>query len=224
MIELGVAYRAIERRRAGFREDCTQLFQVAGGEPVCFGLMWRRVQSLGKINDGVLALWSRVLREVPTSRLRVQNVQLAEAEMQEVFRERLAAAGIESQRVTLRGRMNREGYLRAHAEVDILLDTFPFPGGTTTCEALWMGVPTIALAGTTLLSRQGESLLTAAGQAQWIAATEDEYVAKATQLAADSNALAALRAQLRDQVKTSALFDAPRFARELADAFVQMVM
>ena len=179
-------------------------------------------QNLGKINDDVLALWSRVLSEMPGSRLRVQNVQLAESEMQEVFRERLAAAGIDTQRVTMHGRVNREGYLRAHAEVDILLDTFPFPGGTTTCEALWMGVPTIALAGTTLLSRQGESLLTAAGLAQWIARSEDDYVAKAALLASDIDALAAIRAQLREQVKLSALFDAPRFARELADAFVTM--
>lgn len=179
-------------------------------------------QHLGKINDEVLALWSRVLREVPRSRLRVQNVQLGEDEMQALFRERLAAAAIDEKRVSFHSRGPRIAYLKAHAEVDILLDTFPYPGGTTTCEALWMGVPTITLAGNTLLSRQGESLLTAAGITRWIAHSPHDYVAKAVDLAGDIDRLAVIRAQLRDRVKRSALFDGPRFANDLAQAFVGM--
>lgn len=179
-------------------------------------------QNLGKTNDEVLALWSRVLREVPRSRLRLQNVQVGEPEMQEIFVARLAAAGIPAERVALHGRMNRLGYLRAHGEVDIVLDTFPYPGGTTTCEALWMGVPTITLAGTSLLSRQGESLLAAAGTSDWIGRTPDDYVAKAVALAGSIDRLAEIRAGLRERVASSGLFDAPRFARELADAFVAM--
>jgi predicted O-linked N-acetylglucosamine transferase (SPINDLY family) len=179
-------------------------------------------QNLGKIDDAVLLLWSRVLREIPGARLRVQNVQLAEEEMRAIFRGRLAAAGIDPARVALHGRMPRAAYLRAHGEVDVVLDTFPYPGGTTTCEALWMGVPTVTLAGDTLLARQGESLLTAAGVPEWIARTPDEYIAKAVALASDTARLAAIRARLRERVARSALFDAPRFARELADAFVRM--
>ncbi|NVZ11800.1 tetratricopeptide repeat protein, partial [Allochromatium humboldtianum] len=106
----------------------------------------------------------------------------------------------------------------AHAEVDILLDTFPYPGGTTTCEALWMGVPTITLAGDTLLARQGASLLTAAGLPDWVAHSEDEYVGKAITFAQNPASLAVLRAGLRERVARSPLFDAPRFASHLSQA------
>jgi protein O-GlcNAc transferase len=179
-------------------------------------------QNTGKINDEVLGLWARVMEAVPDSRLRVQNVQLAEREMQVIFLERLARAGIAPERVSLAGRMLRHAYLKAHSEVDIVLDTFPYPGGTTTCEALWMGVPTLTLAGDTLLSRQGESLLTAAGMPEWVARTPDDYVAKAKKFAGNIDRLAAIRATLRQRAEKSALFDAPRFAGELVDAFVSM--
>ena len=104
----------------------------------------------------------------------------------------------------------------------MLLDTFPYPGGTTTCEALWMGVPTLTLAGDTLLSRQGASLLTAAGLSDWIATSREDYIAKALAFASDLPRLAALRAGLREQAGISPLFDAPRFAHNLEDALWAM--
>ena len=116
------------------------------------------------------------------------------------------------------GSARREDYLAAHGEVDMILDTFPYPGGTTTCEALWMGVPTLTLAGDSLLSRQGASLLSAAGLGAWVANSQEEYVAKAVAFASDLPKLAALRAGLRAQVLASPLFDAPRFARNFEDA------
>jgi predicted O-linked N-acetylglucosamine transferase (SPINDLY family) len=179
-------------------------------------------QNLGKINDDVLALWSRGMAQVPGSRLRVQNVQLGEAESQRRFRERLARAGIDPSLASLHGKASRNAYLAAHAEVDLILDTFPYPGGTTTCEALWMGVPTVALAGDTMLARQGESLLEAAGLADWIARDADEYVRLATQGASAPEKLRMLRFGLRVEVAGSRLFDAPRFAHELARAFESM--
>ena len=100
----------------------------------------------------------------------------------------------------------------------MILDTFPYTGGTTTCEALWMGVPTLTLSGDTLLARQGVSLLTAAGLPEWVAASRQEYVVKAVALASDQAGLAALRSGLREQVLASPLFDAPRFARNFEDA------
>jgi protein O-GlcNAc transferase len=181
---------------------------------VCFGSF----QKLAKINDDVLRLWSRVLAGCPGARLRVQNNALSDTQAAAAFRPRLQANHIDPARVELHGAMPREDYLAAHAEVDILLDTFPFPGGTTTCEALWMGVPTVTLAGETLIARQGASLLTAAGLPNWIAADEDDYVAKALAHAADLEGLARLRAGLRAQVAASPLFDAPRFARHLEEA------
>jgi protein O-GlcNAc transferase len=181
---------------------------------VCFGSFQKRA----KIDDAVLRVWSRVLAACPGARLRVQNGSFADAQAAESFRVRLEAQGIGASRVELHGPMPRDAYLAAHAEVDILLDTFPFPGGTTTCEALWMGVPTVTLAGETLIARQGASLLTAAGLPEWIAEDEDDYVAKALAYAADLEGLARLRAGLREQVAASPLFDAPRFARHLEEA------
>jgi predicted O-linked N-acetylglucosamine transferase (SPINDLY family) len=116
----------------------------------------------------------------------------------------------------------RAAYLAAYAEVDMILDTFPFTGGTTTCEALWMGVPTLTLTGNTLLARQGVSLLSAVGLHDWIAADEQMYVDKAISYAQQLPALAQLRTQLRSMLQRSPLVDAPRFARHFSYALQSM--
>jgi protein O-GlcNAc transferase len=108
-------------------------------------------QNLAKLNDEVLALWARVLAAVPTARLRLQSKQLADAAVRQRLGQRLQDAGIAADRVSMHGSAPRDAYLAAHAEVDLILDSFPFPGGTTTCEALWMGVPTLTLAGDRLI-------------------------------------------------------------------------
>lgn len=118
----------------------------------------------------------------------------------------------------MHGRVDRQTYIANHAEVDMILDTFPYPGGTTTCEALWLGVPTVTLAGNTLLARQGASLLTAAGLTEWIAVNADHYVRKAVSFASAPATLAALRSSLRERVLATPLFDAPRFAADFQHA------
>lgn len=175
-------------------------------------------QNLSKIGDEVLCLWSRVLQAIPNARIRLQNRLFNDDSVRERFAARLDPCGIDSSRVTLHGPSNLGAYLAAYAEVDFILDTFPYPGGTTTCEALWMGVPTLTLAGDSLLSRQGASLLTAAGLADWVAENEDDYVAKAVLHATDLERLSSLRGKLRQQVMASPLFDAPRFAKNLETA------
>lgn len=179
-------------------------------------------QALAKITDEVLRTWSRILASCPGSRLRLQNESLSDAGMIVALNGRLAAMGLDPRRVDMHGHAPRAAYLKAHAQVDFLLDTFPYPGGTTTCEALWMGVPTLTLAGDSMIARQGASLVTAAGLPDWVAASRDDYVARAIALAGDLPRLAALRNALRDQVRTAPLFDAPRFARNLADALWDM--
>jgi protein O-GlcNAc transferase len=127
--------------------------------------------------------------------------------------------GIDPSRVTLQGPApSREGYLARYNEVDVILDSFPYPGVTTTCEALWMGVPTVTLAGDALLSRQGAGVISAAGLPEWIASSVDEYVSKAVALNGDIPGLAALRAELRGRTGASPLFDAKRFAKNFEDA------
>lgn len=175
-------------------------------------------QILPKLVDGVLAAWGKIFSGLPNARLRLQCKQLGDPSIADQLSLRLQQYGIEPGRVAMHGGVSREAYLGAHAEVDVILDTFPYPGGTTTCEALWMGVPTLTLAGDTLLSRQGASLLNAAGLEDWVAANVDDYVKKAIELASDLSKLGALRAGLREQVRASPLFDTRRFARNFEDA------
>jgi protein O-GlcNAc transferase len=175
-------------------------------------------QRLTKVSDVVLTVWGKILSTLPKARLRWQCTQLADPTVAGHFVERLRRHNIDPARVTMHGGASREAYLAAHAEVDVILDTFPFPGGTTTCEALWTGVPTLTLTGGTLLARQGASLLTAAGLNDWIATSEADYIAKAVALTRDVTKLATLRAGLREQVRTSPLFDAKRFARNFEAA------
>ncbi|HTN93162.1 MAG TPA: hypothetical protein VMJ33_01125, partial [Gallionella sp.] len=175
-------------------------------------------QNLTKAGDAVLAAWGKILAATPDAKLRWQCKQFGDPEVARQQASRLQRHGIAPARAMLHGSISRKAYLAAHAEVDLILDTFPYPGGTTTCEALWMGVPTITLAGETLLARQGASLLMAAGLEEWIANDAAEYIAKAVELAQDISKLATLRAGLREQVRNSPLFDAPRFARNFEDA------
>jgi protein O-GlcNAc transferase len=179
-------------------------------------------QTLAKINDSVLAVWGNIFASVPTAMLRIQSNQLGEPAHKEQLGQRLQRVGINPERVTLHDVINRENYFAAHAEVDVILDTFPYPGGTTTCEALWMGVPTLTLADDSLLGRQGASLLTAAGLEDWITTDKAEYITKAIAVAGDLQKLSSLRAKLRPQVLASPLFDAPRFARNFEDALMEM--
>ncbi len=175
-------------------------------------------QRLTKVGDDVLTVWGKILSALPNARLRWQCKQLADPTVAAQFVERLQRHGIDPARVSLHGAVSREAYLAAHAEVDVMLDTFPYPGGTTTCEALWMGVPTLTLAGDTLLARQGASMLTAAGLEDWVATSVADYIDKAVALAGDLPKLAALRAGLREQVSASSLYDAKRFARNFEAA------
>ncbi len=179
-------------------------------------------QNILKINDGVLAAWARILAALPDARLRMQCRELGYPSSRELFKARMRAQGINDAQVALYGRVERHAYLAAYDDIDIVLDTFPYPGGTTTCEALWMGVPTLTLSGDSLLARQGASLLTAAGMPDWIATDEAAYLAQASARAGNVAALSRLREGMRDRVRQSPLFDAPRFARHFEDALWQM--
>ncbi len=173
-------------------------------------------QRMNKVSNATLETWAQVLRRVPNARLRIQNKQMASAPARTQLLEQLQQLGVARERVDLAGPISgRDAYLACHEHVDIVLDTFPYPGITTTCEALWMGVPTVTLAGDTLLSRQGASLLQTVGLNEWIASDTSDFIARASAHAADIEALAQLRAQLRDRACASPLFDARQFARDL---------
>jgi protein O-GlcNAc transferase len=178
--------------------------------------------NLSKMNDAVVALWARVLNAVPDSRLFLKYQQLGEASVRQNTRERFAAHGIKPERLTLESYASRSSYLATYQRVDIALDPFPFPGGTTTAEALWMGIPVLTLAGKRFLSRQGVGLLTNAGLPDWIAADAHDYLARAVSHAGDLHRLAALRRGLRQQMLDSPVFDASRFAQHFETALLGM--
>jgi len=177
---------------------------------------------LSKMNDEVIALWARVLHAIEGSRLMLKAKQLDEQAARMQVQARFAQHGIDVGRLLFDGYTNRVDYLASYAKVDIVLDTFPFPGGTTTAEALWMGVPVLTLAGNSFVSRQGVGLLMNARLAQWIASDHDQFVGLAVKYAGDLPRLAALRAMLRQQVLASPVFDASRFAIYFETALREM--
>jgi len=178
--------------------------------------------NLVKMNDAVVALWARVLAAVPDSRLFLKTKQLNDAMVCNLTRQRFAECGIAPERLLLEGGSPRAELLAAYRTVDIALDPFPYPGGTTSVEGLWMGVPVITRRGDRFLSHMGETIAHNAGLPDWIAADNDEYIAKVVKFATDLEHLAALRASLRLQVLASPLFDAPRFARNFEAALWEM--
>ena len=136
------------------------------------------------------------------------------------LRDWCAAEGITTDRIELLGETpSKADHLGMYRRVDIALDTFPYNGTTTTVEALWMGVPVVALEGSAHISRVGVSLLTNIGHPELVAADAENYIAIARQLAANTQALAALRSQLREQVRSSPLCDAAGFTRRLEGVY-----
>ncbi|HEV3104169.1 MAG TPA: tetratricopeptide repeat protein [Trinickia sp.] len=177
---------------------------------------------LVKVNDRVAEVWSRILAAVPGSRLFLKAQQLGDASERQTTLARFAAYGIGPERIELEGASPRAEYLAAHNRVDITLSPFPYPGGTTTAESLWMGVPVLCRRGERFLGHLCESVLESVGLGEWIAADDDDYVAKALAFARDWAGLASLRQGLRARVLASSLCDAKGFARMLESEFSAM--
>jgi predicted O-linked N-acetylglucosamine transferase (SPINDLY family) len=182
---------------------------------VTFGCL----NTLAKVNDRVLALWTRILAAVPGARLLLQAAAFNDPLVQRAFRARAATHGIPEDRLALRRFVPVAEAARTYHEIDIALDPFPFCGGMTTLDALWMGVPVVTLPQAMIAGRQSASMLANLGLPELIAADEPAYVAAAAGLARDLDRLAALRAGLRGRFRRSPLADYARFTRDLEDAF-----
>jgi protein O-GlcNAc transferase len=182
---------------------------------VTFGCL----NSFNKVNELCVRLWAGVLRALPSARF----LLLAPAGQS---RARLARAfqkhGIASERLTFVPRQLRPEYFETYHQIDLGLDTMPYNGHTTSLDSMWMGVPVITLAGTTVVGRAGVSQLTNLGLPELIARTEDEFVGIAMNLTSDLPRLGELRATLRRRMERSALMDAPRFARVMEGAYRDM--
>jgi protein O-GlcNAc transferase len=174
--------------------------------------------NLAKITPRVIATWSTILHGVPDSRLVLKTHQFGVVETVERVRKVFRDHGIAANRIELRGPSGHRAFLREYNDVDIVLDPFPYSGGLTTCEALWMGVPTVTVPGEIFASRHSMSHLSNAGLTDWVAPDLPAYVELAVAKAKDLDALATLRSRLRGQVRVSPLCDAPRFGRNLGEA------
>lgn len=179
--------------------------------------------NLSKLNAQVIRCWSRILGLLPDSRLLLKGFSFSSGKTRAHILGLFETEGIHAERITLAGwHPEARGHLDLYGEIDVALDPFPYNGTTTTCEAMWMGVPVITYVGSRHSARVGASLLTAVGLQELIAASEDAYVDQAIRLAGDRPRLRRLRAELRDMVRMSPLFDANGAAREVERAYEAM--
>jgi predicted O-linked N-acetylglucosamine transferase (SPINDLY family) len=172
-----------------------------------------------KASATAVETWCELLRSVPNSRIVLYAKQGSHRQR---LLEEMAARGVDASRVRFEGLQGLGKYFAVYQGIDIGLDPFPYNGGTTTCDALWMGVPVVTLAGATAVGRAGAILLTNVGLPELIARTPAEYVKIAKDLAGDLPRLAGLRRSLRRRMLASPLMDAPRFARNIESAYRAM--
>lgn len=176
-----------------------------------------------KISTATIRAWAAILAAVPRSRLLLKGMILTDAEAKRRLLDQLKSAGLETDRVDIRGSIDDlKAHFAAYGDVDIALDPFPYNGTTTTCEALWMGVPVVALIGNHHAARVGFDLLSRLGLVELAAIDIDAYVATAVALAQDMTRLQYLRSRLRERMRASPLCDAVAFARAFEAALREM--
>ncbi|MDD5349000.1 MAG: tetratricopeptide repeat protein [Chthoniobacteraceae bacterium] len=178
---------------------------------------------LAKLNPPLLDLWIRLLQRVPGSHLKLKAKTLRDPKVAQDMTAYFTERGIEATRLEISGfEVTQAAHLGGYQRVDIALDSFPYHGTTTTCEALWMGAPVVTLAGSAHVSRVGVSLLNAVGLPELIAANEEDYLAIAAGLAADEERRGALREGLRTRMLASPLMDAAALATAMDEAYRRM--
>jgi len=178
---------------------------------------------LTKITPETVSLWSAVLRDVPKSRLVLKTASLGTESIKNHLLEQFEQNGVDADRIEVRKESKHPQMLAEYDDIDISLDTFPFNGGATTCEALWMGVPVVTMIGRTPISRQSASLLASCGLSELLAAnSQSDFIQIARNLTVDINALAKLRTSLRGRLSSSPICDGALFTRNLERAYRTM--
>lgn len=193
-------------------------FSALRDRPLTFGSF----NNIPKLGPRTVALWSRILNASPEARLLLRAPSFKAPAAIARFRDLFAAEGIAPDRLIFRGPVALDHMMHAYSEIDVALDPVAYNGGTTTLQALWMGVPVLTLAGGHFVSRMGASFLPAAGLDDWVAATEDDYVAKAQALTADRTALMHLKSGLRTELRQRPAWDPDRYAADFGDALRRM--
>jgi predicted O-linked N-acetylglucosamine transferase (SPINDLY family)/glycosyltransferase involved in cell wall biosynthesis len=179
--------------------------------------------NMAKLNRALFDMWAEILLKVPGSHLRLKAKTLTDEGVKEELKNYFSEKGIAAERLDFFGHTKRIiDHLTHYNEVDIALDSYPYHGTTTTCEAFWMGCPVVTRAGAAHVSRVGVSLLSAVGLEEFIGQNREDYIGKAAALAGDIDRLVELREGMRDRLKSSPLMNAPDFAREFEVALLQM--
>jgi protein O-GlcNAc transferase len=190
---------------------------VLQNDYVTFGIF----NQIHKLSDSLVTATSRILDRVPNSRLLLKATAFVDPAVCDATAQRFEAFGIDRGRITFAGPIRGFNlHLESHHQVDIMLDSFPYTGTTTTCEALWMGVPVVTLEGLTHHARVGSSLLQSIGLPALIGRSVDKYVSMAAALASDTGSLAAMRNQMRRRMLWSPLMDLAGFAKRFQDAIL----
>ncbi|HEY4330835.1 MAG TPA: tetratricopeptide repeat protein [Phycisphaerae bacterium] len=183
------------------------------------GITFGCLNNFCKVSEGVLETWAAILRVVPASRL---VLHARSGGHQGRVKDFFARQGISPERCRFVGQLSIQDYFNAYRGIDIALDTFPFAGGTTSCDALWMGVPVVSLAGDRAVGRSGVSILSQIGLRELITQSTAEYTDAAVKLAADLAHLQTLRGTLRERMRHSRLMDSRAFARDIESAYQRM--
>lgn len=193
-------------------------FSATAGRPLIFGSF----NNIPKLTPRTIRLWANVLQAVAGSRLLLRAPSFKDAGAVSRFRRLFADHGIGAERLVFRGPVGLDIMMQSYAEIDIALDPVPYCGGTTSLQALWMGVPVLTLEGGQFVSRMGASFMTAAGLPDWVARDDADYVAKAAAVAQDRVVLLELKRGLRDRLLARPGWDADCYAKDFEAALRRM--
>jgi len=179
--------------------------------------------NMAKLNDELFDAWAEILQKIPGSHLRLKARTLTDVPFQKELVERFGRSGISEERLEFFGHTQGiADHLAHYHSVDIALDSFPYHGTTTTCEAIWMGCPVVTQAGLAHVSRVGVSLLSAVDLRELICKNREEYIAKAVELATSPDLLVELRSGMRSRIKNSPLMNAATYTRNFESALMQI--
>ena len=208
--------------------DCFHCYQADDlhplqTRPARANITFGSFNNFAKVNTQTIAAWATILLAVPGSRLLLKAQALGDPGLCASLRQRFAAHGVAAERLTLLGRVDsQQGHMALYQQIDIALDTFPYNGTTTTCEALWMGVPVVSFSGDRHAARVGASLLHACGHTELLGCDVNDYIRIAVSLASDETRLRDYHHKLRGDLQASPLMDGPRFARHFGTALREM--
>ena len=197
-------------------------FPVYGAAQAQRPLTFGSFNNVPKLTPRTIELWAKVLARVPGSRLLLKAPSFRDDSAIRIFRERFVALGVDASRIEFRGPVGLADMMAEYADVDIALDPVPYNGGTTTLQAMWMGVPVVVKEGQNFVSRMGASFMRAAGLPEWVAASDEDYVETAARMATDRQALLQLKSSLRARLQAAPAWNIDEYTRDIEHALRSM--